>query len=369
MFFKDIPGHQKIKNELISLVKNDRVPHALLLTGPEGNGKLALALAFASYIQCRSKLEDDKCGTCPSCKKTQKNFHPDISFVFPNIASQKKYSDNELHSVWRKNLADNPFLELHDWLNILDAESKQANINKESVISITEFFNTGMFEGEKKIIIIWNAELLGNEGNRLLKLIEEPPADSLLIFIAENTSQILNTIISRCQVIRIPPFSNEALEQFAKAKFTDNERIMFQLINMAEGNINKLMKLMDSDNSDLFELLIKWLNTSYLGKAEGISNFTEEFTKLNKFSQRQFFIYTLKFLEQTLRSDFLKSNDLKLSEKEKSSMDKIKRMLNHDKILDLIEQVNQNIYFYERNANPKILIFEASLRLNRLMKS
>lgn len=369
MFFKDIPGHLKIKNELISLVKNDRVPHALLLTGPEGNGKLALALALASYIQCRSKLEDEICGSCPSCKKTQKNFHPDVSFVFPNIASQKKYSDNELHSVWRKNLAVNPFMELHDWLNILDAESKLANINKESVISISEFFNIGMFEGEKKIMIIWNAELLGNEGNRLLKLIEEPPSDSLLIFIAENTSQILNTIISRCQVIRIPPFSNDDLEQFASSKYTENERIMFQLINMAEGNINKLMKLMDSDNSDLFELLIKWLNTSYLGKADGISNFTEEFTKLNKFSQKQFFIYTLKFLEQTLRSDFLKNSDLKLSEKEKSSMEKIKQMLNHDKILNLIEQVNQNIYYYDRNANPKILIFEASLRLNRLMKS
>lgn len=369
MFFKDIPGQDKIKNELVSLVKNDRVPHALLLTGPEGNGKLALALAFASFIQCRSKSEDEKCGTCPSCKKTQKNFHPDISFVFPNIASQKKYSDIELHSVWRKNLVTNPFIELHDWLNILDAENKQANINKESVISVSEFFNIGMFEGEKKIMIIWNAELLGNEGNRLLKLIEEPPANSLLILIAENTSQILNTIISRCQVIRIPPFSNDDLEQFASLKYAENEKILFQLINLAEGNINKLMKLMDSDNSDLFELLIKWLNVSYMGRADGISNFTEEFTKLNKFSQKQFFVYTLKFLEQTLRSDFLKSSDLKLSEKEKNSMEKIKQMLNQDKILNLIEQVDQNIYYYDRNANPKILIFEASLRLNRLMKS
>jgi DNA polymerase-3 subunit delta' len=369
MFFRDIPGHQKIKNELISLVKNNRVPHAIILTGPEGNGKLAFALALASYIQCKSRQEDDICGICPSCKKTQKNYHPDINFTFPIIASQKKKSDIEFHSDWRKNIAGNPFIELNDWISIMDGESKQANINRESVISISEFFNIGMFEGEKKIMIIWNAELLGNEGNRLLKLIEEPPANSLLIFVAENTSQILNTILSRCQVIRIPPFSNDDLEKFARIKYSENEKIMLQLINMADGNISKLMKLMDSDNSDLFELLIKWLNTSYLGKADGISSFAEEFTKLNKFSQKQFFIYTLKFLEQTLRSDFLKSSDLKLSEKEKSSMEKIKQMLNQDKILNLIEQVNQNIYYYDRNANPKILIFEASLRLNMLMKT
>jgi DNA polymerase-3 subunit delta' len=370
MNFNSIPGHEKIKEELLSMTDNNRLPHALLFTGPKGNGKLALALAITSYVQCRSKNGTDICGICPSCKKTNKLAHPDINFIIPNIASeQKQLSTQELMAEWRKLTLENPYIEIEDWLEKLDSGTKMANINKESINSVIDYFNYTLFEGERKIVIIWNAELLGGEGNRLLKLIEEPPQNSLIILVAEDTSKILKTILSRCQIIRIPPFSDDDLEKWIYDKAGEDSSLIRQMISLAEGDINKLIKLMKVEQTDLFEFLLNWLNVSYLGISEKILQFSEEFARMGKETQKQFFLYTLRFLEQVLKSYYLKTDKIRLNERELNSMEKLKTMLGSEKLIILAEEINKNIYHIERNANPKLLIFESSFKLNRILRN
>ena len=370
MNFNTIPGHSKIKQELIALVDNDRLPHALLLTGPKGNGKLAIALALTSYIQCTAKNGIDICGICRSCKKTNKLMHPDISFILPNFSSeQKAIAQPEIMSEYRKLVAENPFIEPEDWLEKLASETKQANINKNAIVSVIDYFNYSLFEGNKKIVVIWNAELMAGEANRLLKLIEEPPADSSIILIAEDTSKIIKTILSRCQTIRIPPFNDDDLERWLNEKMPGDKNLIRQMINIAEGDISKLIKLMQVEQTDFFELLLKWLNTSYQGLSEKIAAFSEEFNRMNRDNQKQFFHYTLRFLEQVIKSYFLETNDIKLNQREMDSMEKLKTMLSIDKLILVSEMINKNIYSIERNVNSKLMIFDSSFKLNNILRN
>lgn len=369
MTFNSIPGQEKIKQELLSMTNNERLPHALLLTGPKGNGKLALALALTSYIQCSSKNGIDKCGICPACKKTNKFIHPDINFIVPNIASEQKcLSTQELMSEWRKLLIANPFIEMDDWIEKLTSESKQANINKESIISVIDYFNLSLFEGNKKIMIIWNAELMAAEANRLLKLIEEPPQDALIILIAEDTSKIIKTILSRCQIFRIPPFSDDDLEKWISEKMPEEKKLVRQMISISEGDISKLIKLMNVEQTDFFELLMKWLNVSYQGLSENIFQFSEEFHRLTKETQKQFLLYTLRFMEQVIKSYYLDTDKIRLNQRELNSMEKLKNMLSIDNLIFLCEEINKNIYNIERNAFSKLMIFESSLKLNNVLR-
>jgi DNA polymerase-3 subunit delta' len=317
MHFDIIPGHIKLKQELIALVDNNRLPHAILFTGPTGNAKLAFALALSSYIQCANKNGEDKCGSCSACKKTTKLIHPDINYTIPVSGAHSQASMSENIGKWRKLAIENPFIELSDWLIVMNAESKLANINKDAILAVNDYYNYTRFEGSKKIMIIWNAELMGNEGNRLLKLIEEPPADSLIILIAEDTSKILKTILSRCQTFRVPPFSYDELENWASEKSNSDTNLTRQKIAIADGNINRLISFFSEDQTDYFDLFLKWLNTAYIGKTDQILKFAEEFARMSRENQKQFFSYILKFLEQAIKSFYLDETGLKLTEKEK----------------------------------------------------
>ena len=369
MRFDIIPGHEKLKQELIALVDNNRLPHAILLTGPSGNGKLAFALALSSYIQCKEKNGKDKCGSCPACKKTTKFIHPDINYTIPVSGAQSQISMSENIANWRKLVSENPFIELNDWLSIMNAESKLANISKDAILSVIDYYNYTRFEGNKKIMVIWNAELMGNEGNRILKLIEEPPAESLIILIAEDTSKILKTILSRCQTFRVPPFSYDELENHVAQKEDLNLNLTRQMIVIADGNINKLNKFLSEEQTDYFDLFLKWLNTAYIGKSDQILKFAEEFARMSRENQKQFFAYILKFLEQSIKSFYLDHTGIKLTEKEKNSLEKLKAILDEKKLISLTEEINSNIIYVDRNVNSKLMIFDSSLNINRIFRT
>jgi len=369
MRFKDIPGHIEIKKELVALVKNDRVPHALLFTGPKGNGKLALALAFASYLQCNGEKGEDKCDQCIACKKTDKIIHPDINFVLPTISAGKKsLPSSQFLTPWREIIRKDIHLDLHDWMQFIQADNKQPNIAKVSVEELIKSYNYKIYEGNKKISIIWSAELLGNEGNRILKLIEEPPQDSLIILVADDTSKVLPTILSRCQIIKAPPFSDEELTEWAKMKDYNNSENLIQLIGIAEGNINALNKLLNEGVNDFFHNLLNWLRICYQGKSSELLEFSEAFAKNSKDNQKNFFRYGLTFLEQTLKSYFLPRENIKMLDSEYDSMLKISKILDQEKIYEIIDLFNKDIRYLERNANVKLLVFDTSLRMHEVLR-
>lgn len=369
MKFSDIPGHKEIKRELISLVERDRVPHTLLFTGSKGNGKLALALAFASYLQCTGDRGRDKCGVCLACKKTDKIIHPDIIFTLPTISSGKKSApSSEFLTPWREMLSESVFVDLFDWLKYINAENKQPNIAKVSIDELIHSYTFKIHEGNKKIAIIWNAELLGKDGNRILKLIEEPPKDSIIILIADDTSKVLPTILSRCQIIKSPPFSDEDLMEYAVNKGMDSSGSVKQLVSIAEGDIIYLDKLLEEGEKDYFAELLSWFRLCYQGKTAELVNFADSFAKKSKDDQKHFYKYGLSFLEQTLKSFYLPRTEVKLMDSEYDSMLKVRNILNEEKIVDIVEDFNSNIRYLERNANPRILAMSSSLNVFKILR-
>ncbi|MGN6639894.1 MAG: ATP-binding protein, partial [Mucilaginibacter sp.] len=209
MQFKQIIGQEAVKQKLISTVKDNRVSHAQLFLGPEGSGSLALAVAYAQYLSCEDRLPDDSCGVCASCRKYQKLAHPDLHFSYPFFAKDKNDTSLTFIEQWREALLANPYLSLDIWRGYLDAENKQANINIAECHQIIKKLSFKPFESAYKILILWLPEYLDKEGNSLLKIIEEPQPNTLFLLVAQNQDQILNTILSRTQLVKIPALSYE----------------------------------------------------------------------------------------------------------------------------------------------------------------
>src|SRR5215467_2793324 len=234
MQFKDIIGQAEVKQKLVEMIQHNRLSHALLFLGKEGNGSLQLAIALAQYLTCEKanpkrqisnssislfsedtsksdpdsypRSEIDSCGQCSSCKKASQLVHPDIHFSYP-VVTKKSGSppiSTDYISEWREFVKNYPYGNVYDWLQFIGAENKQGNITAQECNDIIRKLNLKSFESEYKILILWMPEYLGIEGNKLLKLIEEPPPNTLFVLVAENESLILPTIVSRCQLIKIP---------------------------------------------------------------------------------------------------------------------------------------------------------------------
>jgi DNA polymerase-3 subunit delta' len=214
MLFSEVIGQQEIKAKLRNLIKFNRLSHALLLHAPEGAGGLPLALAFAQFLVCEqvpgkddhNNFPAESCNECPSCKKAAGLVHPDIHYSYPVVTKKQgeKPVSTDYISEWREFISQFPYGTIFDWLQFIQAENKQGNISANECNEINRKLSLKSFESGYKILIMWMPEYLGNEGNKLLKLIEEPPPDTLFILVTENDAHILPTILSRVQIIRLP---------------------------------------------------------------------------------------------------------------------------------------------------------------------
>ena len=251
MQFKDIIGQDQVKQRLIEMYHQNRLSHALLFLGKEGSGALSTAMAFTQYICCdrvngkmpppqknevslfgddlpiaENEIQQfdmsDSCGVCPSCMKASKLVHPDIHFTIPTISgikTDRQTISNDLIAKWRTFISENPYGNTYDWLQYIEAENKQANITALECEEIHRVLSLKSFESEYKFLVMWMTELLGKEGNKLLKLIEEPPPNTIFIFVAENEQLILPTILSRTQLIKFPMLQTEEIQNALELKY------------------------------------------------------------------------------------------------------------------------------------------------------
>src|SRR3954464_2966187 len=274
MLFGNVIGQLNTKAHLLEMVKQNRLSHALLFLGKEGSGALSIALAFAQYMVCdkiqnrqksaeaalplfglnassqqqtaNNNQQTDSCGECPSCVKAAKLIHPDVHFSYPVIP--KKSGDKPISTdyitEWREFVKLYPYGNAFDWLQFIGAENKQGNITAEECNDIIHKLSLKSFESGYKILIMWMPEYLGKEGNKLLKLIEEPPANTLFILVAENDDQLLPTILSRCQLIKIPSPSSDAIKEALMQKAGAASEIATQIAGIAEGNYREALQLL-----------------------------------------------------------------------------------------------------------------------------
>ncbi len=377
MLFSQVIGQQEIKAKLRNLVEHNRLSHALLLNAPEGAGGLPLALAFSQYIVCErvSGVEAgkpfllDSCNECPSCQKASRLIHPDIHYVFPVVSRKPgdKPVSADYISEWREFISLYPYGTIFDWLQQINADNKQGNISAQECNEINRKLSLKSFESGYKILIMWMPEYLGNEGNKLLKLIEEPPPDTLFILVTENEAQILPTILSRVQIIRLPrPQVAEIQEALVSRAGVQPEQAR-QLAAVSEQNYREALRQLQHGQDDWQSLLREWLNAVLRSGPVAQVKWVEEIAKTGREKQKQFLQYFSHLLEQAVR---LRMSDAALAELPDSERDFALRL---NKIADLsaqrsiIEEVNKSIYYIERNAHAKMLFHALTIRLYHIL--
>ena len=374
MFFSSIIGQDQLKGALVSDARTGRVPHAQLFLGPEGSGALGLAMAYAAYLQCEAPRETDSCGQCRACLKSHKLIHPDVHFSYPTVGT--KAICTEVLPEWRLAIAEErSYLSLNKWLNRLDAENKQGNINTDETRDINRKLSLMAFEGRHKILLMWLPEFLGKEGNRLLKLIEEPPDETIFILVAENQELILPTILSRCQLVKVPSLSDEevalGLEKLEGIERTEAERIAF----LSEGNLARALEMAEDKNGDHAQLFLEWLRTAYQQKAALLVQWVDKIAGASPVGDRRWgrkdqkFLleYGGHFLRELLMAVALEETRLRLPDAERETALKLARILSIDQIEKIDALFNDCALAVERNANPKILFLDASIRLSAIL--
>lgn len=364
--YHNIPGNTVLKSELTQLVKSGRFPHTSLFLGPAGSAKLALALATARLLQCKEPLGNDACGQCASCKKAEKMIHPDIHYTFPTIGANTV--SDEFIDLWRKSIPENPYLSMYDWTVVLDAPSKQPKINKDNCNKLLKKLSLKSFEMGNKIMILWLPEFMFNEGNRLLKLFEEPPENTYILLIAEQIDHILPTIISRCQIFQVKPFTQEEISIALTGEGLDNETAR-QISITVEGNMNEALNFMQHNDTGHNKRFIDWLRISYEGNAVKLTKFVDDFSKLKIEQQKYFFNTAMVMMRQILRAHLKSPVTSLLDEGEIEFVEKFSASNSMEKIEKMIDLLNDAIFYLERNANVKILMMSRSLKLNGLLRA
>ncbi|MBP1653024.1 MAG: polymerase gamma/tau subunit-like protein, partial [Bacteroidetes bacterium] len=320
MLFSNIIGQDDIKQQLLNAVTQHRISHAMILLAPEGAGGLPLGLAFAQHLVCEDKQPEGPCGKCSACIKAQKYIHPDIHFSYPVIP--KKTGDKPVSadyaSEWREFIAEHPYGNAYDWLQFIGAENKQGNITATECQDIIRKLSLKSFESKYKILLMWMPEYLGNEGNRLLKLIEEPPDDTIFILIAENQEQILATILSRTHLIKVNPLPKDVLVNALVTRANAPAARARQVATIASGNYREALALLQNSEDDYHELLRNWLNYIFTNNRLALQEWIENVSnaKMGRENQKQFLRYFINLLEHTLRLKYIDKSQLAFSEEE-----------------------------------------------------
>jgi len=356
----------------MDLIQSDSIPHALLFTGPQGNGKLAMAMAFASSLQCKKSNNLEVCGICSDCQKSLKNIHPDIHISFPVIKMEgKKREDTtsiDFLAQFRKYFDLNPFGGYQPWLEYIQAENKLANINRTECQQIIRSLSLQKYEGAYKIQIIWMAEKLGKEGNRLLKLIEEPTPDTIIILLADSSNSLLNTIVSRCQILNIPPFQDEDVSTLLNGLDLEENR-KNEIIRLAFGDMSKAIAMATEENNDWDEYLLQIMRTSYSLNAEKIKGEVAHLTSLGKHNIISFCHYGLYFFREYLKALHINNTDIcRLSLKEKNTVLRMMKVVDEPMVSELVKLFESNIGLIQRNINNNILWINTFFTIGQMMR-
>lgn len=395
MKWEDVIGLQAVKQQLTELVQHNRLSHALLFIGKEGNGALPLALALAQYVVCdrvngktkapdpgpslfgeepapaaTNSLSDDSCGECPSCRKAAQLIHPDIHYSYPTVTRKNldKPVATDFIQEWRQFIQEQPYGNEFDWIEkIKERENSQGKITAHECEDILRKLNLKSFESGYKVLVMWLPEELDKEGNKLLKIIEEPPPQTLFILVTENEAQVLPTIVSRCQLIRIPALTHDetagALVSREKAE-PDTAR---QVAGIADGNYREALQLLQQAGEDWQRLLRDWLNAMLKTGPVAQVKWVEEISRLGREKQKQFLRYFNHLLQQALRQRYL-GDALPLAENERDFVTRLNRLAGPEQQEAMIQELDRASYYIERNAHGKLLFHALTIKLYHIIQ-
>lgn len=370
MQFRDVIGQDTIKAGWRRAIEDSRVPHAQLLLAPEGSGGLPLAISFATYLMCEGDRGEDACGTCPSCQKIEKLAHPDLHFTYPVVRQKNPPISADYIKEWREAVKQQPYMNVFDWLQFINAENKQGNITARECQEVVNKLGLKTYESKYKVLILWGAEALAKEGNRLLKLIEEPPDNTFILLIAESEDAILNTIRSRCQIYRLEHLTDDEVGKYLEEHTTAHQHIRAQAVRLAEGNLRMALQLAHESEGELNELFLVWMRLCYDPiKATELLEWIERAARLGREQQKQFVQVSLHNVREAVRMAHIPGYDPRLSQELLRFADFMAEQIPLEGLEQLAIQLENLHYFIERNANPRIQLLHLSLQVQELFST
>ncbi len=371
MTFREVAGQDAVKSTLLQGAKNERLPHAQMFCGPEGSGKLQLAFAHAQFLLCQNPQDSDSCNSCSSCKLTSVFSHPDLHVAFP-ISISKETPDSEgLIESWKEHLDARTYITLDSWLNHLNELGKKPVIGVDESQRIQKKLLLRSALGGYKIMIVWMAELMNTAAaNKLLKLLEEPPDKTLLLLTCINPDLLPATVLSRVQMIRVPPVADDDVKRYlGKFSELDADKVS-SIVSYCQGNVSVAVDLARSGGNAAvyFDFFVQMMRTAYAASPLELVALGEKLATLEREQQKSLLTYALKMIRECLMRNYLGAQIANTRPEESVFLDKFARFINNQNIDSLLLDFNDAYLQIERNANPKILFTDLMIRLTKLIK-
>ncbi len=379
MKFSDIVGQNHLKNHLVNSVQKGRIPHAQLFIGPEGSGTLSMALAYAQYIICNNKGSENEGGSTACNLKFDHLQHPDLHFVYP-VATTDSIKSNatsdDFLGTWIDFLKETPYGSVNDWYEAIGIQKKQGNISVHEAASILKKLILKPFEGGYKVMIIWMAEKMNTEAaNKLLKLLEEPTDKTVFILIAEDEKAILQTILSRCQVLHFNALNEQEIVQGLIEKESCDEVDAYSIAKQAQGNYNKALKLRYNITNEypFDEWFVTWVRAAFRANKNArvvsdLIKWSDEIASIGREKQKLFLNHCMELFRQALLLNYNTSELVYMEPKvENFKLKNFAPFVNEHNILEIYQEIEDATYHIERNGNAKMIFTDLSIKLTRLI--
>lgn len=368
--FGNIIGQSKVVEQLKRCVDENRLAHALLLTGASGSGKLAIAVALARYLLCGSR-SSDACNSCPACVKMDKLIHSDLHFVFPvkkrkNSSSDSAPVSDDYIAEWRELLLSNPYFSYDDWLQKLDVENQQPMIYERESGEILHKLSMQSREGGWKIVIIWLPEKMKEAGsNKLLKIIEEPPKDTLFVLVSEQPDLILPTILSRTQRVEVPAISQKDMADALVARYGLTQADAARIAQQSCGSMEKAEELLslDSDKALYLDLFSQLMRIAYARNIREMKRWSEQVAAMGRERQKRLLDYCQRMIRENFIMNFKRSEMLYMSPEESTFSVRFSPFVNERNIYGIMDELSEAQRHIEQNVNAKMVFFDMSLRM------
>lgn len=372
--FSSVVGQQNAAELIISSAKSGRMPHAIMVCGPSGSGKLPFALALARYVCCSNPSEHDSCGQCLSCRMADKLEHPDIHFVFPVIRKKDGSSvvSDDWLPEWRQRLKVSPYFSLADWSTDMGDPNKQPIIYTAESNEIQRKLSLKPAMDGYKVAIIWLPEKMNEEcANKLLKLVEEPPAKTLFILVSEEPEYVLPTLAGRTQRINLSPIEQRMLANYLKSRFGLTDSDAEEIARRSEGSILKAIQniSLSEEERACFDSFTTLMRQAWRRDIRALKDWSENMASRGRERQKIFLRYAARMNRENFMANFRIPDLNYMTEDEATFAVKFSPFINERNVIGIEELIEEAIVHIEQNVNAKMVFFDLAVRMIVLIKN
>ena len=371
MKFSDVIGQDEVKQRLRQMVAEERVPHALMFCGPQGSGKMALALAFASYLLCGNRADGDPCGGCQQCLMAERLSHPDLHFSYPVIrpsgtGSEHKMSSEDFAAEWREMLLQGPYFTMDKWLAAMGAANQQALMGVGESDLLLKRLSLKSSQGGYKVVVMWLPERMNGEcANKILKLLEEPPQQTVFVMVCEEPGRLLDTIRSRAQRIDIRRIDDGAIERALVERRGIDAEAARRLARAAGGSWLAALDELDADSEkrQFLDMFISLMRLAYMRKIKDLRKWSDTAAALGREKQRRMLAYFLRLVRENFMYNFQNPQLCYMTRDEENFARNFAPYINEANVLEMSALMNTAMRDIGQNANAKIVFFDMATNI------